>query len=437
MRATNALALAAVLALLFAAVGISHPAIRAALLGNWNFTKSVERNNSTYYRLKVSLTYKGEPQNFDIVVGCNVKQTNYMDGGRTLEVGLIPSVFGRRMSDGKGLVVRPPNACNGETTANGKVPVDLLPIVAIFDDAETLAFGTAYLSEDAYDSPMSVLSFGGSTIEPAGPNDFATFRREQPNLVKRESYHTPSGPAATERLHLKPAPVPMGAGCFGYARFRLFGQERERAHALWPSGQPRYWRPTTSADHDSIDPFVDPERPMQTDRGDSRTYPRRKLVFGLDNGAADRGMPTRHGGGIINGLPGAAFPPSYYPNIGGWISLPWPTDVVERAESLLRDGPRVGASIDFRNSAMRGFAYYRPIPQEFPTGVSYPDPSAAPAAAYSKMPLLNYVDGLDVVRAPPAVDWDWIGGGPALIVERDEFIFKRFEIGLQSTRGDV
>ena len=209
MRATNAIALAAVLALLFAAVGISHPAIRAALLGNWNFTKSVERDNSTYYRLKVSLTYKGEPQNFDIVVGCNVKQTNYMDGGRTLEVGLFPSVFGRRMSDGKGLVVRPPSACNGETTANGKVPGDLLPIVAVFDDAETLAFGTAYLSEDAYDSPMSVLSFGGSTIEPAGPSDFATFRREQPNLVKRESYHTPSGLAATERLHLKPAPVPM------------------------------------------------------------------------------------------------------------------------------------------------------------------------------------------------------------------------------------
>ncbi|WP_126256376.1 hypothetical protein [Bradyrhizobium sp. LVM 105] len=80
MRATNATVLAAALALLLAAVGISHPAIRAALLGNWNFTKSVERDNSIYYRLKVRLTYKGEPQNFDIVVGCNVKQTNYMDG---------------------------------------------------------------------------------------------------------------------------------------------------------------------------------------------------------------------------------------------------------------------------------------------------------------------------------------------------------------------
>ncbi|RTE93836.1 hypothetical protein D6B98_07575 [Bradyrhizobium sp. LVM 105] len=85
---------------------------------------------------------------------------------------------------------------------------------------------------------------------------------------------------------------------------------------------------------------------------------------------------------------------------------------------------------------MRGFAYCSPFPEKFPTGVSYSDPSVSPAAAYTKMPLHNYVDRLDVVRAPPVVDWDWIRG-PALIVERDEFIFKRFEIGLQSTRGDV
>src|SRR5262249_39592566 len=57
------------------------------------FTKSVEVDRSTYFRLKVKLAYKGEPQDFDIVVGCNVRQTNYKDGGRTVEVGLVPTVF--------------------------------------------------------------------------------------------------------------------------------------------------------------------------------------------------------------------------------------------------------------------------------------------------------------------------------------------------------
>src|SRR3712207_6491895 len=79
----------------------------------WSFTKSVEQDRGVYFRLKVDLTYKGEPQPFDIVVGCNVLQINYKDNSRTREVGLIPALFGRRMRDGAGLVIKPPDACNG------------------------------------------------------------------------------------------------------------------------------------------------------------------------------------------------------------------------------------------------------------------------------------------------------------------------------------
>jgi hypothetical protein len=70
------------------------------LLGRWSFTKSIVRDTGTYYRLKVKLTYWGTPQDFDIVVGCNVRQINYKDGSNTYEVGLVPTVFGRRMYDG-------------------------------------------------------------------------------------------------------------------------------------------------------------------------------------------------------------------------------------------------------------------------------------------------------------------------------------------------
>ena len=69
-------------------------------------------DHGTYFRLKVDVTYNGEPQHFDIVVGCNVLDIGYKDGSSTHEVGLVPTVYGRRMGDGKGLVVRPPDACN-------------------------------------------------------------------------------------------------------------------------------------------------------------------------------------------------------------------------------------------------------------------------------------------------------------------------------------
>ena len=79
--------------------------------GRWSFTEKAEIDRGTYFRLKVDFAYKGEPQHFDIVVGCNVLNIRYKDGSGTYEAGLVPTVYGRRMSDGKAVVVRPPDAC--------------------------------------------------------------------------------------------------------------------------------------------------------------------------------------------------------------------------------------------------------------------------------------------------------------------------------------
>ena len=435
--------------------GVLRSEIGHAQTSGPSFTKSVEVDRGTYFRLKVKLTYKGEPQDFDIVVGCNVKQINYKDGSRTLEVGLIPSVFGRRMSDGKGLVVRPPRACRGETTANGLVDSDLLPVIVVYDDAETLAFGAAYLSEDAYESPLSVLTFGGAIIESASAADFEEFRRAQPNLVKPASYHT-LGSLLFRELNLAPAAVPMGKGCYGYARFRLIGDELEHVRAIWPADRPQYWRPTRPEDLRALNSTVR-TRPMQTDHDGAPLHPRSRLMIGLDNEAANRGMPTRRGAGRIRFAPAAPLtphrsaerirsqreegplPPSYYPDIGPWIALPWPSDPPGRAEVLLREGPRVGTSIDFRGGKTRGFAYCRPNPANFPTGrtdADYPDPSKRPSYRYLRMPAADQVDEVEVLQVPPQPYRDGYDG-PYLIVERDEFIFLRFVIGLGSTRGDV
>jgi hypothetical protein len=45
-----------------------------------------------------------------------------------VDVGIAPMAFGLKMKDGHGVVIRPPQACDGETTENGEVPQNPLPI---------------------------------------------------------------------------------------------------------------------------------------------------------------------------------------------------------------------------------------------------------------------------------------------------------------------
>jgi hypothetical protein len=423
----KSVALSIVLVVLVSAVLVAErSATVQVMLGNWGFVKSVQRDNSVFYRLKVKLIYKGESQNFDIVVACSVLQANYMDGGRTVEVGLTPSVFGRRMSDGKGLVVRPPRACGGETTENGAIPPDLMPVVVVYEDAETLAFGTAYLTDDAYDNSLSTLQFGGATIEQADQAAFEKFRTEQPNLVKRSSYHTPNGPAWLKQIGVPPAPIPMGIRCYGYARFRLGETDRERAREYWPAERPHYWVPTK----EQLDAIDSSRRgqPMLTDRDGAVPVPRGLIFAQLDGGLPNWGLPRRNP--VPRGKSGTKPAlPSYYPDIGGWVALPWPSDPINRAESLANDGPRVGASIDFRNGVTRGFAYCLSDPRSIPTGAPYSDPALPEFRAYFKLPPVDLVDGINVANASI--------GRPFAIIERDEFIYHIFSIGLGSTRGDV
>jgi hypothetical protein len=142
-------------------------------------TKSVQVDRGTYYRLKVNLAYKGAPLTFDIVVGCNVRVTTYRDNDRTVEVGVAPMAYGLKMQDGRGIVVRPPEACGGETTANGKVPSTLLPLIVTYEKADEPWFGLAYASDDAYDSPLSELKFFGATIEAATREEWQEWRRTE------------------------------------------------------------------------------------------------------------------------------------------------------------------------------------------------------------------------------------------------------------------
>lgn len=212
-----------------------------------SFTKSVDvktagQDRGTYYRFKASFTYKSEPLDFDIVVGCNVRITTYRDNDRTVEVGIAPMAFGLKMKDGRGVVVRPPEACQGQTTENGKVPAALLPLVVTYENADQPWFGLAYASEDAYESPISELKFFGATISKATREEWQEWRRtEAPkNFVTYELLGI-NEKNVWDHPHWKPGYRVMSSICTGFSWVKLPESVREAIRAYWPASKPRYW----------------------------------------------------------------------------------------------------------------------------------------------------------------------------------------------------
>ena len=212
------------------------------LTGRWSYTEKAYVDQGTYFRLKVDVTYRGEPQHFDIVVGCNVVGIDYKDGSTTREVGLVPTVYGRRMKDGKGLVVRAPDVCHGETTENGHVPADFIPVMVVYDDADTLGFGTAYMVDEAYDSPLSLMKFGEASVEKATRAEFDDFRKNgQPNLVTREQYHSAQPQDVVEKMGLTKIYPAFGRSCWAYSRSLIPKEYRANVRKYWPAERPKYW----------------------------------------------------------------------------------------------------------------------------------------------------------------------------------------------------
>lgn len=120
-------------------------------------------------------------------VTCNARITTYVDNSISHVVGLTPNVYGRKMSDGQAVVVRPPDACDGETTANGQVPKNFMPIIIVYNNADTMDFGKAYTSDDAYNGPLSEIKFESAVITASDQKAFETFRKDGPkNAVTRE-----------------------------------------------------------------------------------------------------------------------------------------------------------------------------------------------------------------------------------------------------------
>ncbi len=394
-----------------------------ALFG-WSSTESVEVDRGTYFRLKVKLTYKGEPQDFDIVVGCNAVQINYEDGSRTSEVGLVPTVYGRRMSEGKGLVIRPPAACRGETTANGEIPTTFMPVVVVYDDADTLAFGTAYISDEAYESPLSELSFGGATVEAASRADFDAFRRDgPPNLVSRDSYHSYQSANIVEGMGLTKVYPPFGRVCYAYRRFLIPDSVKDHIRKYWPADRPDYWLPPTwPLQAEALGIFRDV--PVQRDTGGPFKLTRR---FWSGNSMADLGVMRSDGGGLMWGkAEGHSVTSSFYPvdgELASWAQ--WPADPDVWVGFIQQEPePIVATEVSVRNGKSRGFAFC----------FAKMDRSRSEAGdLLAEKPAVYLVDGDPIHGAPQKWRWTFL----PWFAYRDEYFFDFTDIRLNSTRGDV
>jgi hypothetical protein len=112
-------------------------------------------------------------------------------GGRWIDappgsVGMAPVVLGKRMSNNKGAMLHPPNACGGGCIREGWIPDDLLPVMVVYNEVDTLAFGTANVSEDVNTSPLSVARFEKAAIIAATHQEFDTWRKG-PQVANLES----------------------------------------------------------------------------------------------------------------------------------------------------------------------------------------------------------------------------------------------------------
>jgi hypothetical protein len=331
---------------------------------------------------------------------------------------MVPTVFGRRMSDGKAVVVRPPRTCKGETTANGGVQPDLLPLIVVYDDAETLGFGIAYLSDDAYESPLSVLKFGGATIEAATRAEFEEFRRTQKNIVTRATFFSHDAINLRQRMGLPIVAVPFGNDCDFYVRYRLPDELRAILRQHWPAEHPNYWIASTFEEEQKLLRLIQENHNLQSD--DSRDPPR---GYPISTGNPDVGFPTRAGGGMISTTRGERFAGAYYPATYDDRPDKWPVDQADKARYFGTHETFDYVDVDFRARLTKGFAYCGSHHLNFDRSL-----------LLTKLTVARV--GTEAIWANPSLHLTGTAL-PIAFFERDEFLFIHKRTGVGPDRGDV
>lgn len=229
-------------------------------------SKSAHFDGTRYFRVRVGLTHKGVPIDFNVVVGCGIKVSGDSYSGHSLDVlGWQPFVYAKRIEGDHAVLLRTDanaSPCEGSTSAggggsgslHGDIPSDWLPLIVWYDDYHNLSEGLGYVTSDAYANPSSQLEFHGARIDRATKAEYDEFIETAPkNLIPNYLAGNVTEPLAPHVGFNMPVPEevveqpwrawPYGSTpfCRGVERVKLPEYQRKMIAAFWPASHPHFW----------------------------------------------------------------------------------------------------------------------------------------------------------------------------------------------------
>jgi hypothetical protein len=315
-----------------------------------SFATSTE-DRSVFYRLVSRYQYGSEAIDFDIVVGCAVRVTRYGDGEKSYDATRDPVIFAKAASDGSAIAQIVSSACDGETTANGKVPDDFLPGAIWFERKDDFSFGIAYVTEDAFENPKSRLRFLGASIVEATRAEWEAFQPiAAQNLIdpKPFTWEDPSISEEEVRANLwdmeKIKQWRKRINCYLVSKFQFTDPAARAVVAeYWPANRPRFWTLPTEAYSQLADRIKLHNRAKMYGRPMSDLY-----HYGYYRAL---GFASRAGGGLLHSYhkPYDPVPPIIYP-LRADDGVPWITPSLASASTIYR-------YVDVAGGANQGLAY--------------------------------------------------------------------------------
>jgi hypothetical protein len=208
--------------------------------------------DAKYFRFKVDLLYRGEPLTYDIHGACEAFGISEVDPTLILSTGLTPYVYGQKMKDGQGVLVRVPEAIcltidtlkNWHYRELNGVWREWFPEMIVYPDADRPTEGWSYATEDAYNSPLSDLKFVASLIEASTLEKFMEWRRTEgpKNFVKERMVDIHGGAADDANMRIVgPDTIRFGYMCYSMIRIPVPEDVKERVRVLWPADKPQIW----------------------------------------------------------------------------------------------------------------------------------------------------------------------------------------------------
>ena len=251
----------------------------------FSYTKNTELVKDAF-RVTSKYIYKGEAVTIEFALACRGIKTNYRDGDRSFDIFGGPQMYGNVMADGKAVVISTRSFChtfrNG--VPNASMPENFLPITVIYDNPDTLGYGIAYMSDDAYENASSVMRFVEARVSSLNLLELEELlRRQKPNVVRSQTNRN-----VFDKANLSGMRPPIGTDCIGVARYPLADELKSEVLKHWPADHPKYWQPADEHEYSAL---------KQLSMRHSQLRGRDFWVTHLSMGTGRAGLPRRDGGG--------------------------------------------------------------------------------------------------------------------------------------------